>query len=191
MRLFLFLFLPCSLLAQSRYPGLPSIPLNSKLEVSYEGVWPKAAYQEGQPKEQKFKRIETQPPRLKLLVRADCDQRVGQQELIQKAKNLSSTDGQVVEIDWEHVTDEKVVFYAVVYFEKRVTRYNLVAKDDKYQVASSSVQIYPSWQTAKLQFPSGQACVREKDIEIRTMKVTILNLLNRLGIYNLNTSVPD
>jgi len=185
------LLMSCTVLSQSKFPNLPSIPLNGQLQVKYDGIWPNSVYKEGDPKTAAFKRMEYQPPTLKLLIRANCSDRLGQNELIGKAQSISSSNGDVVELDWDNVNGKNVVFYVVILLEKRLTHYKLQAKEGKYIVASSEVKVFQNWHTAKLLFPSGKTCINEDSLPVRTMQLTILNLLNRLGVPHLNSKIPD
>jgi len=177
--------------AQTRYPNLPTIPLDSKVEQKYEGVWPDSPFKDGDPTDAKFKRVEYLPPRIKLLVRAECSEQIGTKELVDAAKRLSSERGSLVQIDWERVNEEKVSFYVVVKFETRITRYTLKGIEGKYQVTDTKIQKDVNWKSQKLVFPSGSACVLEEDLPVRHMQLTLANLLNRLAVPHLNKTYPD
>lgn len=191
MRIFLLFFISISLIAQTRYPNLPKYPMKSKIETIHEGVWPKSKQKKDDPDSAKFKRIEYMPPQLRLLVRADCNEKLGHKELISKAKKITSAQGGVVEMDWGDVKNKKVSFYAVILLEKRATRFQLVAEDGVYQVTDSHVQKYDQWRVVKLLFPSGRTCVVEENLKIEDMYITLANMLNRLMLPHLNSRVPD
>ncbi|PIE02805.1 MAG: hypothetical protein CSA81_05665 [Acidobacteria bacterium] len=188
MKFFLPLLLTVFCFGQSKIPGIPSTPLKAKVETKFIGVKPGTVKGEKAPEEAQYKRIEYKPPFLCMLVRAECSTNVSHKELIEKAKQISSPGRATVEIDWGDISSDEVSFYAVVYLEKRITDYDLVAQDGIYQVSNADVNYQKRYQVARLPLTEGKMCADEKTLRVSSLRYAILNLLNRLAVPHLNSN---
>jgi len=166
----------------TKYPGLPKYPYQFDSQTTYKGVWPGSAVRDPKKKTAKFQRVESNPTALRLLVRANCTKDIGQQELIQRARESTQEKGPVVQMDWGRVnTNRDVVFWCVVFTKTRVTDVDLAARDGKYKIDKYNVDEIPKWEVRRLKFSKrGGFCVDEKDLESTDLKIAIQNLLNEV-----------
>lgn len=162
--------------------NVPKYPLKSGVTQLHEGTWPGSAVPEGAEPTSDFKRVEYFPTALRLLVRAECSTTIGQQELIEKAKSITTDDGGVVQIDWGRVSSDKVTFYGVFYSRTRTTDVKLTAKDGKYMIASHTINDSPVWQARRVSIRKLQgACIDEKEMTERDLKLAIFNMLSQMS----------
>lgn len=138
-----------------------------------------------------FKRIYSKPSQLRILVRANCNTRVGQQSLIEKAKSNSLPSGPVVQLDWERVRDKEVVFWAVASSETEVVTINLEKKDGRYVSKGSQKNTTETWDVQQIIFPiaKGNPCVNETALAKRDMRIALVNFLNSTTLSNFRRPI--
>jgi hypothetical protein len=133
-----------------------------------------------------FKRIYAEPAALRLLVRAECSSRPGDQELINKARQMSSPSGPPVQIDWNRVRSDEVTFYAVVSTQRKVVQLDLNARNGQYEVGGKKESKKERWEVRKLSITRrNQTCVKEKDLTDKELRIAVVNFLNHATLNNV------
>ena len=168
----------------------PKYSPSFKLSTRDIGTRPGSEVPESGPKTATFRRVYSHPAGLRLLVRAKCGTNIGRKQLIERAENVSLPTGSPVQIDWEPVGSNKVVFWAVVYAEKEVVDIDLAEKNGVYAPTGKRKSKRSTWTVQKLVFPSqkGQTCIEEKRLaSSRDVRVAVLNLLNNASLNQFRT----
>jgi len=126
-----------------------------------------------------YRRVYVAPAGLRLLVRAECGEQIGRNELIQRAQQASEAEGPPVQLDWGTVKNEKVVFWAVVSTSKTITTVDLSARDGRYKVINKRKSVEEDWHVQKLSIGKEKSlCLLEKEMIPKDLARAVTNLLN-------------
>lgn len=171
-------------MAQSTSFPIPKYP--PKFSGTSQNIGPKPGSKasEDAPDQAEFRRIYFKPAGLRLLVRANCDSAIGQNELIKRAENGTLPDGPPVQMDWERIRGEEVTFWAVVAKEKEIVTISLTKKDGRYTATNTDRKTYLDWQVQKIALGNSGVCVKEKSVTNREMRIAIVNLLNEATLQH-------
>lgn len=177
--------LTISVYAQTTFPLPKSAP---KFSMNTKNIGPKpgSPASESAPETAQFKRIYAKPAQLRMLVRAKCDTRVGNNALITRAKSNSLPTGPVVQMDWERIRGDQVAFYFVASFEKEIVTVEMKKQNGKYVATSTKRDKVEKWQTQQVSIPSQKSsrCIDEKKITQKEMRVAAINFLNNATLRN-------
>ena len=137
-----------------------------------------------------FERAYAYPANIRMVVRAKCDKDLKRKELIERAKNSTLATGQLAEVDWDPIRDEKFVYWAVVYTKKHVVTLNLEAKDGKYKVAKKTKKDFEYWEVVKVENPkTKKTCVDEKSFPKKNLSTALRNILNDITLKNYRSQL--
>lgn len=129
-----------------------------------------------------FKRIYNNPAEARLLVRVPCGVRVGRGQLIAKAKELTTPRGPVVQVDWDTIRkDQKVSFWLVSSAQRKIVTVEMDGRDGTYKKSASNDEAQMHWEAQRL-IISPAACVKEKDLTSKDMRIAVINALNRFSV---------
>ncbi len=124
-----------------------------------------------------FKRIYSHPAGMRLLVRANCDTPIGRGDLITKARQLTTTTGPVVQVDWEPIHGDRVAYWAVASAQRKVATHVMTPNEGKYVPSRPKVTIQEHWRVERLTIGT-QQCANAKDVDGKKLKQEISNFLN-------------
>jgi len=139
----------------------------------------------GQGGEQSFSRIYSRPATMRMLVRANCSTTINPSELINRARQLSTTSGQVIQIDWEPIQGDKVAFWAVASATRKVTKIELTEVEGKYKAGNRKTSPHEHWEVARLTIGNEVKVTKCADITKLSnsdIKKAVINFLNRFTV---------
>lgn len=158
---------------------VPKYPAAYKRTSRDSGPVPGSVVPDKAPASATYRRVYVAPAGLRLLVRAECNEQIGRNELIQRAQQASEAEGPPVQLDWGTIKDEKVVFWAVVSISKTITTVDLSARDGHYKVVNKRKSVEEDWHVQKLAIGKKKSlCIVEKEMLPKELSLAVTNLLN-------------
>lgn len=136
----------------------------------------------GGSKQELFKRIYNNPAESRLLVRVPCGTKVGRGQLIARAKKLTASRGPVVQIDWEPIKKgQKVSFWLVTSAQRKIAQIELDGSSGVYKSTDTKDEVQEHWSADPI-ILSPEACIDEKEVSTKDMRIAVTNILNRFSV---------
>lgn len=131
-----------------------------------------------------FQRIYSYPANLRLLVRTKCGKQPKNQDLIERAKQLTEPSSPVQELDWDNIRDsDKVSYWLVIYSKQEIVNFSLQSKDNKWVVNSKSNKENELWEVKQIVIKN-KSCINYETLKKQDLQKAIHDHLIERSLSN-------
>lgn len=173
--------------APDLYKSLPSYPPKPEIIRNESGPRPNSVVPDSASANPTFIMTEYHPPKLRMLVRTPCGERVNRQELIDKAKREVRSSLAVTVNQGNFGNGDRVSLWAVVSVKKWSRRVSLQASDGKYVMRNNRTEEDYEWRVEQVYSGgNGSGCINEANLDKQELWEIISSALMKVWVDNKN-----